>query len=170
MFSLCRFLPSRLLRLSTHIRALFAARITSFRTYVNPTLLPEVLERVEILSLCRSAHIHTHKSGAGDPFVSLFQRPRTDPIEEGQRDNGYGRGTWFPPLDASECTWDPMELSFFFLLDFRKERGKEREADTIENNGRMIRVNFNSFPFRNSISSDNTYLLPRAYDSWVIVH
>jgi hypothetical protein len=42
----------------------------------------------------------------GDPFVSLFQRPRADPIEEEQRDNGYGRGTRFPARPRAHVRHD----------------------------------------------------------------
>lgn len=79
----------------------------------------------------------THINRTGDPFVSLFQRPRADPIEEGQRDNGYGRGTRFPLSDAFKSTWDPTGLFLSLLSDVRdKERdrmkGKEREESQPE--------------------------------------
>lgn len=133
MFSLCPFLPSRFFRLSTHIRALFAARITSFRTYVNPTLLPEVLERVKILSLCRGAHIHTHthtNRGPGtlscryfsDLVPTLSKRGNVIMVTAAEHDS---RLSTCP--NAREIQWNFLS---FFLLILGEKREAKREKPT----------------------------------------
>lgn len=125
--------------------------VTSFCTYVNSdasTRSPG--KRRDPLSLRCAVHINR----TGDPLVSLFQRPRADPIEKGQRDNGYGRATRFPLPDVSEHTWDPTEGFFFLSSDVQAKRETEKALY-----GRMICADFNFFLLGNLILSSITIFL-----------